>query len=179
MYSLKKIIIMGNYDLEDKQGLETVVMQTEGMKIVSLLYINDVGSISDKKELVNEIKGELYSDQYDEDDLKIKVKQAISGEDCMCKIASHIAKRWDEDTLVYFYEPNEACYDYLENKLNNTNIDIYLENYYEIFTDGKNTENDIYKIMENNTLKVENLIKDNKISMVYFLSGLVEKLFSK
>ena len=159
MYDLKKIIIMGTYGLDDRQGLETVVMQTEGMKIISLLYINDTGSISDKKDLVKELKNELYADQYNEDDLKIKVKQAINGEDCMCKIASYVEKHWDENTLVYFYDANENCYNYLDKLLMNSNVDIYLEDYCDIFTHKKDMENNIYTIMENNNLKTENLIK--------------------
>ena len=179
MYNLKKIIIMGKYDLTDTRGLETIVMQTEGMRIVSLLYLNDTGSIPDKKSLISEIMGELYADQFDKDDIKIKVKEVINGEDCMCKIAAFLEKRWDSDTLVYFYDADDDCYDYLNNLLINTNNDIYLTDYHDMFIDKKDTDNDIYDIMKNNNLKIENLIKDNKISMVYFLSGLVEKLFSK
>lgn len=179
MYDLKKIIVMGKYDLQDTQGLETVVMVTEGMRITSLLYINDVGTVSEKADLIKELKGELYADQYDEDELKIKVKQAINGEDAICKVGAYILKKWDPDTLVYFYDADNGCYDYLENYLYNENGDIFLEDYYDIFTDKHDTDNDIYTIMENNNLKVQNLIKENKLSMVYFLSGLVEKLFSK
>ena len=180
MYNLDKIIIMGNYDLEDQIGIETVVMKTKGLKIESILYLNSSGSIGEnKKDLKNEIIGELYADQYDEDDLKIKIKECINGEDCMCKIRNFIIKKWNPDTLIYYYEPDEDCYEYLKNELLKENKDIFIQEFHDIFIDGKNTDNDIYEIMKINNLKVENLIKENKISMIYFLSALVEKLLSK
>ena len=48
MYNLHKIIIMGNFRPDDQQGLETVVMETYGMKILRVLYINDINSLKDK-----------------------------------------------------------------------------------------------------------------------------------
>lgn len=177
MYDLRKIIIMGNFHLKDQTEIEAVVMQTDGMKIEKLLYLNRVGIIGgDKKSLKDSIKSELYSDSYD-DDLQIKIKECINGEDAICKISKFITKNWDENTMVYFYEPTDECFDYLKNRLMNINNAIYLEDYMSIF--GDNIDNDIYTIMEINNLKTQNLIKDNKISMVYFLGGLIEKLFSK
>lgn len=180
MYSLKKIIIMtNNYNLSDQELLETVVMVTEGMRIRSLLYINDINSIgSEKKDLKKEIKSELYDDMYDEDELKIKLKEAINGEDAICKVRKFIEKYWDEDTLIYFYEPNIDCYNYLEKLLKNDDVRIYLQNYKDLFS-VEEINNDIYNIMKINGLKTENLIKDNKISMIYFLNGLVEVLLNK
>lgn len=179
MYDLRKIIIMGNYNLDEQIEIETVVMQTQGMKIENLLYINKVGTISgEKKKLKDEIMSELYDNMYD-DDLTIKVKESISGEDAMCKVAKFINKIWDNDTIVYFYDPSLECFDYLKKRLLEYNKDIVMDDYSAIFSDGKDTVNDIYTIMKNNNLKIENLIKDNKISMAYFLHGLVEKLFSK
>lgn len=179
MYDLHKLIIMGKYDLLDTQCLETVVLETDGMRINSILYLNDIGSLSDKDEIKTEIKSELYSDMYDEDNLKIKIKECINGEDCMNKVSKFIHKRWNSDTLLYFYDPDNGCYEKLETLLKNLDGSIYLEDYHNIFNDKKDTDNDIYTIMKNNNMKTENLIKENKISMVYFLSGLVEKLFSK
>lgn len=180
MYDIHKIIIIGNYDMDDRQGLETVVMETDGMRINSMLYINDIGSIPDKKALKNELKSELYSDMYDEDNLKIKCKEAINGMDAMNKISEFISKKYTENTLLYFYEPDSACYDYLEQQLLNTDGRIYMSTFDDLIENiGTENHRDIYEIMKINNLKTENLIKENKVSMIYFLHALVEKLLSK
>ena len=178
MYDLHKIIIMGKYDLEDRDYIETVAMVTDGMRIDSILYLNTIGSMPEKDKIREEIKSELYADMYDEDNLSIKVKECINGMDCMNKLAKFISKKYNHDTLLYFYEPDDGCYEYLKKSLLDINKDIYIDEYSSIFLD-KNTDNDIYTIMKINNMKTENLIKDNKISMVYFLSGLIEKLYSK
>ena len=177
MYDIRKIIILGNFNKNDQSGIETVAMQTDGLKIENILYINSSGIIGDsKKDLKNEIREELYADQYD-DDLKIKIKEAINGEDCMYKLCDWIIKKWNSNTLIYYYNPNDECYDILYNELKNYDSSIYIENYNKVF--DSSSDIDIYEMMQRNGLKVENLIQDNNISMVYFLSALVEKLYSK
>lgn len=178
MYNLHKIIIMGNFRPDDQQGLETVVMETYGMKILRVLYINDINSLRDKGSIKNEIISSLYADSYNPDDLKIKLYEAINGIDAMDRVIKFIVKRWDPDTITYYYDPDDDCYDYIENQLRNIDSSIYIDEYENIY-DGKDTKKDIYEIMAANNLKLDNLIKDDKISMIYFLSGLVEKLFSK
>lgn len=180
MYDIHKIIIMGNFNPEDRQGIESVVMVTDGMRIESILYVNELDSMPDKKALKAELKSELYSDMYDEETLKIKTKEAINGLDAINKIADFILKRYTPDTLLYFYNANEDCYNYLENKLYESDGSIYLSKYEDLIDNyGEEGYNDIYKIMEINNMKVENLIKENKLSMIYFLHGLVERLLSK
>ena len=180
MYDIHKIIIMGKFAPEDRQNIEAVVMETYGMRINSILYINEIGSIPDKKSLKEEIKSELYSDMYDEDSLKIKVKEAINGLDVMNKISEYILKRYTEDTILYFYDPNDECYNYLENMLYETDGRIYISKYEDLIDNyGEEGYNDIYTIMKINNMKVENLIKENKLSMIYFLHGLIERLLSK
>ena len=180
MYDIHKIIIMGNFNLEDKQGIESVVMVTDGMRIESILYINELDSMPDKKALKEELKSELYSDMYDEDSLKIKTKEAINGLDAMNKIADYILKKYTDDTLLYFYDSDEECYNYLEGRLYELDGKIYLSKYEDLIDNyGKEGYNDIYKIMEINNMKVQNLIKENKLSMIYFLHGLIERLLSK
>ena len=180
MYDIHKIIIMGNFDLEDRQGIEAVVMETDGMRIESILYVNEIDSMPDKKALKEELKSELYSDMYDEDSLKIKVKEALNGMDVINKISNYLLKRYTDDTLLYFYNSNEDCYNYLEQKLYETDGKIYLSKYEDLIDNyGEEGYNDIYTIMKTNNMKVENLIKENKLSMIYFLHGLVERLLSK
>lgn len=180
MYDIHKIIIMGNFDLEDQSGIECVVMETVGMRINSILYINETNSIPDKKALKEELKSELYADMYDEDSLKIKVKEVINGADAMNKVSEYLLKRYTEDTILYFYDSNDDCYDYLENQLYQLDGKIYLSKYEDLIDNyGEEGYNDIYTIMKINNMKVENLIKENKLSMIYFLHGLVERLLSK
>lgn len=179
MYDLRKIIIIADFDLEEETELECIVMQTDGMKIENLLYINKIGFVGcDKDEVIESIKSELYSDSYDKS-LKIKYKEAYNGEDAMRIAAKFISKKWNEDTSIYFYNPEPDCFEKLRKNLLNIDKDIYLENYKDIFVDEDNKNQDIYEIMERHQLKTQNLIKDNNISMIYFLSGLVEKLFSR
>lgn len=180
MYDIHKIVIMGNFNPDDRQGIESVVMVTDGMRIESILYVNELDSIPDKKALKEELKSELYSDMYDEETLKIKTKEAINGLDAINKISEFILKRYTPDTLLYFYNPNEDCYNYLENKLYESDSSIYLSKYEDLIDNyGEEGYNDIYKIMEINNMKIENLIKENKLSMIYFLHGLIERLLSK
>lgn len=179
MYDLKKIIIYGNWEYSDKEGLQTIIMQTDGLKIISLLYLCDKNTIGeDKKELKNEIKTELYDDQYD-DDLKIKIKEVLNGEHAVIEIAKFINKRWEDDTLLYYYNANDRVYNKLEKELKNNNGEIYLSDYHDIFMDGHNIDKDIITIMKEQGLKTENMIKDSQISFAYFLSALVEKILSK
>lgn len=179
MYDLTKIVILGNWNYKDKQGLQTVVMKTDGLKIDSILYLCDSNTIGgDKKTIKEEIKSELYEDQYD-DSLKIKVKEVINGEHAVLTIADFIDKQWTEDTLLYFYDAGDNVFEKLEKALLDKNGKIYLNDYYDIFVDGHDIEKDIITIMKEQGLKTENMYKDSQISFAYFLSALIEKMMSK
>lgn len=179
MYDLKKIIILGDFNYSDKEGLETVVMKTDGLKIESILYLCDTGATSGDSSIIKEeVKSELYADQYD-DDLKIKVKEVFNGEDAVNRIAKFVDKNWDDDQLLYYYKSTDKVFSKLTKELEKKNGKIYLVDYYDLFSDGKNIEKDIYEIMKDQGLIMENLIKDSKISLAYFLSALVEKILSK
>ena len=179
MYDLQKIIVIGDFQLSDKEGLETVVMKTDGLKVESLLYLCDHGSTAgDDTDIKNDVLSELYSDQYD-DDLKVKIKEVINGDDAVIRIADFINKVWNEDTLLYYYDADDRVFNRLTKELEKQNGHIYLVDFYDLFIDGHNIEKDIFNIMKEQGLKVENLIKDSKISLAYFLSALVEKVLSK
>ena len=177
MYELKKIVIIGNYDLEDDSDLKTVALETSGLCVNSLLYIGDRGSCIDKKATKAELKDELYSDQYDEDSLKIYVKEAYNGEDAVDILLKYIEKKWDKDTLVYYYNPNDEIMDCLCEKSPSIDCRLHIEDYYDIF--GGKPAKDIYTIMEENGLNLKNLLKDSYISLAYFLSTLVEVMLSR
>lgn len=180
MYDLEKIIIIGDFNYRDKENLYTTVMKTNGLKIESVLYLCDMGTITtDDTEVKNEIISELYEDQYDLDDLKIKVKEVFNGEDAIMKIGNFINKIWNEDTLVYFYNAQDEVFERLEKYLEKKNGRIYLTDYYDLFTNYDSDEKNIYTIMEEQGLKTENLYKDSQVQLVYFLGALVEKLLSK
>ena len=181
MYDLKKIVIVGTWDLKDKECLQTIALKTNGLKTESLLFISDIGicpTKEDKKTLKKELKEELYYDQYD-DDLVIKVKEAANGKHAVQILGDFIAKNWDEDTLVYIFEPGDNVFEQLEKELMNKDGHIYLTDYYNLFLDGHDIDKDIYTIMKEQGLKTENLIKDSQISLAYFLSVLIEKILSK
>ena len=179
MYDLSKIIIIGRWELSDKEGLQTVVMKTDGLKVENILYLCDVGTTGgDKKSVKDELKCELYSDQYD-DDLSIKVKEAMNGVHAVDEISKFIDKVWTDDTLLYYYGADESVFNRLEKELKNRNGRIYMSDYHDIFIDGRNIEKDIKVIMKEQGLKTENMIADSQISFVYFLSALVEKILSK
>ena len=176
MYDLNKIIIMGDYDLSDEDELETVVMKTIGMKVTDLLYINKKNFIYD--ELKDELKSELYDDMYD-DTLKIKTSDAYNGEDALTQVATFIDDVWDPDSLLYYYNASEENIDFLKDELKKYNGRIYLDEYYNIFTDGKDIDKDIIDIMKEQGLNTSNMLKDSSISFIYFLHGLVEKMINK
>ena len=179
MYDLKKILIIGKWKPEDKSCLQTIVMKTDGLKVESILYLCDNNSTAgDKKSVKKELKKELYADQYD-DDLAIKVKEVINGEHAIIEIAKFINKQWSDDILLYYYDSEDSTYIKLEKELMNTNSNIYLNDYHDIFVDRKNIDKDILTIMKEQGLKTENMIKDSQISFTYFLSALVEKMLSK
>ena len=179
MYDLEKIIILGNWKLKDKENLQTIVMKTHGLKVENILYLCDINSTAgDKKSIKKELKEELYSDMYD-DDLKIKIREVLNGEHAITEIAKFIDNLWTDDILLYYYDPDDKVYETLEKLLMNTNGAIYLNDYHDLFIDGKNIEKDIITIMKEQGLKTENMIKDSQISFVYFLSALVEKMHSK
>lgn len=177
MYDLKKIIILGNYDLEDTDCLKTIALQTSGLRVDSMLYINDRGSCYDKELVKSELKDELYSDQYDDDSLEIKVKEAYNGENACDILLKYISKRWDKNTIVYFYNPNDEQLDYLCDHSSNIDSRLHICDYYELFN-GKPSK-DIYAIMEENGLNLKNMLKDSYISLAYFLSTLVEVMLSR
>lgn len=179
MYDLNKIIIIGDYHLDDEEGLETVVMKTDGMKILDLLYINDRGFINDDKSSIEkELKSELYDDMYD-DDLNIRIKEAYDGKDALNKVASFIDDIWDKDSLLYFYNAKSKCFNYLVKELEKYNGRIYLANYYDIFVEGQDMEKPITEIMKEQGLRVENMLENSTISFMYFLHGLVEKMINR
>lgn len=179
MYDLEKIVIVGNFHFSDREGLNTIVMKTDGLKVESVLCLCDMGTTSgDPTDVQNDILSELYSDQYD-DDLKIKVKEVINGEDAVIRISDFISKYWNENTLLYYYDPTDKVFDKLHKELEKKNGHIYLTDFYDLFNDGHNIDKDIYDIMKEQGLKTENLIKDSQVSLAYFLSALVEKILSK
>lgn len=179
MYDLQKIIIVGDFHFSDKEGLETVVMKTDGLKVESVLYLCDHGATAgNDTEIKNDVLSELYSDQYD-DDLKIKIKEVINGEDAVMRIADFVNKAWNEDTLLYYYDASDKVFSRLTKELEKRNGRIYLVDFYDLFLDGHEIEKNIFDIMKDQGLKTENLIKDSKISLAYFLSALVEKILSK
>ena len=177
MFNMKKIIIIGNYDLEDKDGLKTIAMQTTGLRVDSMLYINDQGSCPDKKLVKNELREELYSDQYDEDSLKISVKEAFNGNDAAKILLEYLKKKWDKDTVIYYYEPHDDFFEYITDKSNEIDCRVHICDYYDIFN-GKPSK-DIYTIMEENNLNIKNMLKDSYVSLAYFLSALVELMLSR
>lgn len=179
MYDLEKIIVLSNWDLEDREALQTVVMKTHGLKIENILYLCDINATGgDKKKVKKELKDELYLDQYD-DDLKIKVKEVVNGEHAVIEIAKFIDKIWNSDTLLFFYDDNQSVFEKLDKELLSKNGSIYLSDYYDIFTEKREIEKDIFTIMEEQGLKMNNLIKESQLSFIYFLSALVEKILSK
>lgn len=179
MYDLNKIIVIGDFQLDDREGLQSIVMKTDGLKVESVLYLCDMGTTSgDDTEVREEILSELYSDQYD-DDLEIFITEVLNGEDAYIHIGDFINSNWNEDMLVYYYEPNNRVFDKLTKYLEKKNGHIYLTDYHDLFNDGHNIEKNIYDIMKEQGLKIENLIKDSQISLVYFLGALVEKVLSK
>lgn len=179
MYDLEKIIVLSNWDLEDREALQTVVMKTHGLKIENILYLCDINATGgDKKKVKKELKDELYLDQYD-DDLTIKVKEVVNGEHAVIEIAKFINKIWNPDTLLFFYDDNQSVFEKLEKELLSKNGSIYLSDYYDIFTEKREIEKDIFTIMEEQGLKMNNLIKESQLSFIYFLSALVEKILSK
>lgn len=179
MYDLNKIIIIGDYTPNQQEELQTIVMVTDGLRVDSLLYLDDINSLVEKGTVREQLKSELYSDQYDEDNLKIKVKEVINGEHAMNKVSKFINKYWTPDTLVYYYRPNEQCFNILNKNLLNIDSRIYLCKYHDIFIDKNNIEKPIYEIMKDEGLKTQNLIQDSIVSLAYFLSCLVEKILSK
>ena len=179
MYDLEKIIVLSNWDIEDREALQTVVMKTHGLKIENILYLCDMNATGgDKKKVKKELKDELYLDQYD-DDLKIKIKEVVNGEHAVIEIAKFIDKIWNPDTLLFFYDDNQSVFEKLEKELLSKNGSIYLSDYYDIFTEKREIEKDIFTIMEEQGLKMNNLIKESQLSFIYFLSALVEKILSK
>ena len=173
---LHKAIILADWHPSDKERLQTVVMETRGMKVCSVLYIDDAGSIkSDKDTVKANLKSELYSDMYD-DDLKIKVKEAFDGKDAIKYIVKYLDKIWDEELQVYFYRPDEDTYELLQKKIEETNGRIYMDDYHSIFSDKRDIAKDIKEIMRDEGLKMENLIDDSQLSFVYYLTALVERL---
>lgn len=177
MYDLNKIIIIGDYKLKDKSGLETVVMKTDGMKVLNLLYLNDRGSI-DVDETPDELKAELYDDMYD-DDLEIKVSEVYDGRDALKTVATFIDDIWDQESLLYYYNSNNDTFSFLADELEKYNGKIYLSDYHDIFVDGRDIEKPITEIMSDQGLNVQNMLEDSTISFIYFLHGLVEKMINR
>lgn len=178
MYDLNKIIIIADYYLEDKEGLETVVMKTLGMKVTDLLYINDKGSMITYEEDRKDIVDQLYSDMYD-DDLNVVISEAYNGEDAHKQIATFVDDVWDPDSLLYYYDPSEENFDFLVDELRQYNGNIYLDEYHNIFVEGKEIKKDLLEIMKEQGLAIENMLKDSAISYIYFLHALVEKIINK
>jgi hypothetical protein len=178
MYDLDKIVIIGNWEYGDKNFLNTVVLVTKGLKVVSLLYIADNGFIGNKKEFKKELRGELFEDQYDSD-LIIKTKEVYNGEEAVEKMSKFISSNYNEDTLLYFFEPKDSTFDKLRKKLESIDGGIYLSEYHDIFNDGTSIEKNIYDIMKEQGIKVDLMMKDSYISKAYFLSTLIEKLLSR
>jgi hypothetical protein len=179
MYDLRKIVIIGNYDSDQQIGLQTTAMLTDGLRVESLLYLDDVNSMIDKEEIKESLKSELYDDQYDNDTLTIKIKEVINGEHAINKLSKFISKHWNSDTLIYYYLPTDKCFEMLEKNLREKNVNIFISKYHDLFIDNINIEKDIYTIMKEQGLKTENMYKDSQISLAYFLSCLVEKIMSK
>lgn len=176
MYDLNKIIILGDYNLSDTDELETVVMKTIGMKITDLLYINKKNFIYNS--LKNELKSELYDDMYD-DTLNIILSDAYNGEDALKQVSRFIDDIWDPDSLLYYYDSSEKNIDFLKNELKKYNGKIYLDDYYNIFTEGRDIDKDIIDIMKEQGLNTRNMLKDSSISFIYFLHALLEKMINK
>lgn len=178
MYDLNKIIIIADYDLEDKEGLETVVMKTDGMKVTDLLYINDSGSVLIDDSCRKEIIDELYSDMYD-DDLNVKVSEAYDGTDALKQTAAFIDDIWDPDSLLYYYDSSNENFNFLKDELKNYNGKIYLDEYYNIFIEGKDIEKPIKDIMKDQGIAIENMLEDSAVNYIYFLHALVEKVINR
>lgn len=178
MYDLDKIIIIGDYSLNDNQCLETVVMHTDGMKILDLLYINDKNSISNEDDMKNELISELYDDMYD-DDLNIVIYEAFNGRDALSKTASFIDDIYNKNSLLYYYNAHDENYDFLNSELMKYNGRIYLEEYFNIFKEGKAINKSIVDIMTEQGLKTEAMLKDSTLSFIYFLHALIEKMINK
>ena len=48
MYDLNKIIIIGDYTPNQQEELQTIVMVTDGLRVDSLLYLDDINSLVEK-----------------------------------------------------------------------------------------------------------------------------------
>lgn len=183
MYDLHKVIIIGGFSPGDKEELQTIAMETQGMRVCSVLYLDDAGSIkSDEEAVYQEIKDNLYDDMYDEDTLKIKAKEVYDGKEAIKRLAKYIDKCWDEseDLQVYYYEPDGTTFQKLQEALMERNGRIYLADYNEIFIDRNvETGKSIKEIMKSEGLKMENLIEGNNFLFIYYLAALVEKLLSR
>lgn len=171
MYDLNKIIVL-KYDNDP----EVVVMKTIGMKITDILYINKQGYLTDDNyiDMEESIKSELYDDMYD-DDLNIILKESLDDNDYI-DIASFIDDIWDKDSIVYTYGFDN---DGLKDEIKNYNGKIFIDDYYSMFVSGKDIEKPIETIMTEQGLNIGNMLKDSKLSFIYFLHALVEKLLSK
>lgn len=179
MYDLEKIVIISKADLNDKECLTSVVMRTNGLKVTDLLYLDDANSIKGNKKVVKkELKDQLYDDMYD-DDLNIRVKEVYDGNEVVARIATFIDNIWTTETMVYAYDLKDSMFNKLHKEIEQYNGKIYLDDYYNIFVDGREIEKDILTIMKEQGLKTENMIKDSHISFIYFLHALVEKMMSK
>lgn len=177
MYDLKKIVILGNFNQADTYDLKVYIMKTNGLRIDKLTYLADKGSFGeDEDEIIEELKSELYDDQYDEN-TKIKVKEVYDGKDAINKIVKFIAKNYEEDMLVYYYEPDKEVFSKICKKLEDVDSHIYIQEYSSLF--GNQSDKNIYELMEYEGLKMENLIKDSQVSFIYYLSALVEQFMSR
>ena len=170
MYDLTKIIV-----LKYTNDPELIIMRTEGMKITDIYYSSNKGYYNDEEEMKKEIKSELYDDMYD-DDLNIILEETLNGELDTDSICSFIDDIWNPDTLLYTYGFDNTE---LSIEMSNYNGKIYVSDYFDIFMNGNNIEKDIVDIMKEQGLDTSVMLKDSKISFMYFLHALVEKIISK